>query len=105
MENPNLNYIEEISHGDEIFKQKIISLLKEELPREIEIYQQNFEKKDYAAAAKDVHKLKHKLAVLGITESQNLASQFEQNLKNNDKTLHLDFDAIIKKISKFVEKL
>lgn len=43
MEQPNLNYINELS-GDSIdFKEKIIGIIKKELPEEIAIYQ-NFMK-------------------------------------------------------------
>jgi HPt (histidine-containing phosphotransfer) domain-containing protein len=105
MEKPNLNYIDEISHGDEHFKNKIISLLKEELPQEIKAYQDNFKAENYEAAAGNVHKLKHKIAILGVPKAQIITSQFERNLKNNNPTLNLDFDTIIKNISKFVENL
>lgn len=105
MEKPNLNYIEEISNGNEVFKQKFFSLLKEELPKEIANYNNNFKAKNYSAAAADVHKLKHKIAILGIPKSQNIASQFEKNLLNNNESLYLDFDIIIKNIATFVDKL
>jgi len=105
MEEPNLDYIKEISHGDETFQQKIISLLKLELPNEIEIYTANFEAENYKEAAGNVHKLKHKIAILGIPKAHKIASEFENNLKNKDKSLSADFDTIIKKISKFVENL
>jgi HPt (histidine-containing phosphotransfer) domain-containing protein len=104
MEKPNLKYIDEISQGDEIFKKKIVSLLKKELPKEIDDYKKNFKKGNLKEAAANVHKLKHKIAILGIPNDQKIASQFEYNLKNNNITLSIDFDRIIKKISKFVEK-
>ena len=105
MEKPNLNYIDEISQGDKTFKEKIISLLKKELPQEISIYKKNLEIGNFKEAALNVHKLKHKIAILGIPKAQKITSQFESNLKNNDKTLYIDFDSILKKISNFVDKL
>ena len=45
MEQPNLDYVKKLSGGNEEFMGRIIDVLKSELPREIEEFQQNFEKK------------------------------------------------------------
>ena len=45
MEQPNLEYVKKLSGGNEEFMGRIIDVLKSELPREIEEFQQNFEKK------------------------------------------------------------
>lgn len=105
MEQPNFSYIEEISHGDEAFKQKIISLLKEELPLEIKEFKKNYTKQNYKEAAANVHKLKHKIGILGIPKDHELASAFEKDLKIGNISLYNDFDLILKKIVKFVLKL
>jgi len=42
MEKPNLNYIDEIYLGNELFKYKFFSLLKEVLPQKTKVYQDNF---------------------------------------------------------------
>lgn len=105
MEQPNFSYIEEISQGDEAFKQKIIILLKTELPSEIKEFEENYSKKNYKEAASNVHKLKHKISILGLTKDQELTSAFEKNLKIGETSLYHDFELILKKIVKFVSKL
>lgn len=105
MEQPNLNYIEEISPGDEAFKQKIITLLKTELPLEIKEFEKNFAEKSYILAASNVHKLKHKVGILGIPKAHELTSAFEQNLKGGSIELYDEFDQILKNITTFISKL
>ena len=105
MEEPNLNYIKEISGGDSSFEEKIIGLLKVELPSEIEEFERNFNNKNYELAASNVHKLKHKVGILGIPEAHKKTTLFEKQLKQGDTTLLEEFQEITKKITKFVSKL
>ena len=46
-EQPNLNYIKELSGGDKIFEEKFMSIVKTEFPIEKEEYLSCMEKKDY----------------------------------------------------------
>jgi hypothetical protein len=46
--------------------------------------------------AQSVHKLKHKISILGLEKSY-LAEEYESNLKNNSTNLHSDFESILKK--------
>ena len=45
-------------------------------------------------AAESVHKLKHKISILGLNKSYYIAEKFEDNLKDNSTELQSDFDAI-----------
>ncbi len=38
MDKPNMNYIEQLADGDKAFEHQFISILKEELPKEKEVY-------------------------------------------------------------------
>jgi HPt (histidine-containing phosphotransfer) domain-containing protein len=105
MEQPNLDYILQLSAGSEEFKQKIISIVKLELPQEIEVYNQYMQNNHYLRAAESVHKLKHKISVLGLEKSYYIAEQFEENLKNNQTNLQVNFEAILHSMQDFVNKL
>jgi len=105
MEQPNLNYINELSGDDEVFKQKMIAIVKTELPQEIESYQSLLKSQNFIAAAEMVHKLKHKISVLGLEKSYYLAQTFEENLKNNNIQLQNDFEFILERMSNFVTSL
>lgn len=105
MEKPNLNYINELAGNDEIFKKKMISIIKTELPQEIERYQSFFILEDFNQAAEMVHKLKHKISVLGLEKSYYIAEQYENNLKQSSADLKDEFEKIINSMQNFVDNL
>lgn len=106
MEQPNLNYIKELSEGDVIFETKLISILKKELPEEFEEYSQNFEEKNFKKTADSVHKLKHKISILGLVKGYEIASKFEQDLKmRGEITLHESFIKVIETMLGFIKSL
>lgn len=105
MEQPNTNYIDQLSGDDAAFKIKMISIIKKELPLEIIAYKEYLRQKDFKQTAQCVHKLKHKISVLGLEKSYYLAEQFEDNLKEGSLTLQSDFDTIIASMHNFVNSL
>lgn len=105
MEQPNLNYINELSGDDAEFKQKMISIVKAELPQEIESYRSLYETKNFKATAEMVHKLKHKISVLGLEKSYYIAEQFEDNLKQGSIVLQNEFEEILNSMQSFVDDL
>jgi hypothetical protein len=94
MEEANLNYIDELSGDDLDFYTNIIFFIKRELADEIEIYNMHKEKLNFVQMAQSVHKLKHKISILGLEKSCYLAEEYESNLKNNSTNLHSDFESI-----------
>ena len=105
MEQPNTNYIDQLSGDDAAFKIKMISIIKKELPLEIIAYKEYLRQKDFKQTAQCVYKLKHKISVLGLEKSYYLAEQFEDNLKEGSLTLQSDFDTIIASMHNFVNSL
>lgn len=81
MEKPNLKYIKELSEGDLDFERNLIAILKKELPEEYEVFLKNFEEKKFTETAENVHKLKHKISILGLVKGYEQAVIFENNLK------------------------
>jgi HPt (histidine-containing phosphotransfer) domain-containing protein len=98
METPNLNYIKELSGGDKEFEENILIVLKKEFPEECLLFNENFDKKDYNEAANNVHKLKHKISILGLKDGLELASRFEKDLKKSDFKLYKDYLNVLNKI-------
>jgi hypothetical protein len=103
IEKPNLNYIKELSEGDIIFEQKIINVLKKDYPIELESFKENFLKKQYIEASDNVHKLKHKISILGLEKSYKLASDFENEIKKGETRLYNSFIKILEVIRKFLD--
>lgn len=105
MEQPNSVYINQLSGDNEEFKAKIVGILKKELPEEVAFYENQVQTKNYKLAAESVHKLKHKVSILGLEKSYYIAEEYEENLKANSTNLQSDFEKILKMMQDFVAKL
>ncbi len=105
MEQPNLNYINQLSGDNAEFKAKIIAIIKKELPEEKALYDSQMNNNDFMNAAQSVHKLKHKTSILGLEVSYYIAGSYEDNLKKNSRELQNEFDAILNSMQQFVNNL
>lgn len=105
MEQPNLTYIDTLANGDEAFKTLLIQIVKDELPSEIEEYKANIKNKSFAVAAENVHKLKHKISILGLEKAYYLAIDFEEELKESMFSQQENFESILDQMSHFVNEL
>ena len=106
MEQPNLLYISTLSGGDEAFKTKLITIIKTEFPSEKTVYIKNIEAKNFKEASENVHKLKHKISILGLEKSYKIAADFENNLKdNNDDAGKEVFKDILQNITDYLATL
>lgn len=102
MEEPSLAYIKELSGGNEVFQARLIAVVKAELPEEIAEYEINMTDHAFDKAAQNVHKIKHKLGILSLKDSYELAIEHENQLKSgNDK--HKDqFEKILQSCTDFI---
>lgn len=105
MEKPNSEYINQLSGNNEVFKAKIIGILKKELPEEVTVYQNHIQTNNLKLAAGSVHKLKHKISILGLEKSYYIAEEFEKNLKEQSTNLQSEFEFILKIMQDFVDQL
>ncbi|MFK2821131.1 Hpt domain-containing protein [Flavobacteriaceae sp. LMIT009] len=105
MEQPNLSYIYGMSGGDETFEKKIIDIIKKELPQEKDVYYLNIQANNYKEAAKNVHKLKHKISILGLVSGYEVAVNFENNLEIGRRDGQEEFEAILVNMTNFLDNL
>lgn len=106
MEAPNLNYIKELAEGDKAFEAKLIAVLKKELPEELEEYMNNFRKKNFLKTAENVHKLKHKISILGLTKGYEEAALYENDLRDHQEPKrHDSFVKIVGSMMDFLSLL
>ncbi|MEN8703669.1 MAG: Hpt domain-containing protein [Polaribacter sp.] len=98
MEEPNLSFIKEVTGDDDQFQESILTILKKEFPEEKETYLKNISIFNFNAAADDVHKLKHKICLLALSKSCELAAQYEKDLKKGNTEFHQDFVKVLNKI-------
>ena len=105
MEEPNLSYIHSMSGGDKAFEQKLIDIIKGEFPDEKVEYYNNLKLNNYKLAADNVHKLKHKISILGLEKSYDTAVAFENNLLEESTELQDEFESILKTITNYLQQL
>ena len=105
MEEPNLNYINELAGDDNDFRAVLIGVIKNELPTEINEYEGNLAAHNFNAAADNVHKLKHKISVMGMEQSYYLAEKFENNLKERSTQLQAEFSQLLTAMQGFAASL
>lgn len=102
---PHLNYIRELSGGDEVLEKKFIALIKNEFPKEKEIYLENLGDKKYKDTMQMVQKLKPKLNFLGLQEGYRLALRYEEDLRYEDPKLQKEFLEILERIESYIDTL
>lgn len=104
-ETPNLNYINELARGDESVKNELLQVIKSEFPEEKQDYLDSLLTKDFRKIEENVHRLKHKISILGLEDSYTIANQFEHNLREHSFEKQKDFEKIITKISDYIDTL
>lgn len=105
MASPNLAYIRQLARNNKDFENKLIAVLKKELPEETGAYIRNMDGNNLSNAAESVHKIRHKIGMLGMETEYDFAHTYEEMLKVGDGTLHPEFMEIIEKMSKFLALL
>jgi hypothetical protein len=105
MEQPNLSYIHTLSGGDKAFEKKLIDIIQKEFPQEKKTYHESITIGNYKKTAEIVHKLKHKISILGLEESYEDAIAFENNLLDGNNKLQNKFESILTTITNYLYKL
>ncbi|WP_074407374.1 MULTISPECIES: Hpt domain-containing protein [Aquimarina] len=105
MEEPNLSEINKISNGDKAFEEKMLNVIRKEFPIEKEQYFSSLENKNLVKTAEYVHKLKHKVSIFGLEKSYEIATDYENNLKEESYDLKEDFEKILQMITEYISTL
>ena len=105
MEQPNLNQIELLAGNDVVFKTQLLQVIQKEFPAEKQFYEDCVLSKDNKKTAEIVHKLKHKISILGLEKGYEIAVHYENALRENQDSFKQDFEQVLLSISKFLEML
>lgn len=84
----NLDYLNEISEGDQDFIREMISLFIVNTPISLEEIRHSFEKNDFVKLKSEIHKLKSSFNLLGIEQVSQCIISIEKELErggNNEK--------------------
>lgn len=102
---PNLNYIQSLSAGDKSFEMKLLGIIKKEFKQEKNTYYNNMKNDNFKLCAENVHKIKHKISILGLEKSYEIAEQYENNLREENYELQNRFSDILNKVTNYLNKL
>lgn len=105
MAEPNLLYIKQLASGNQSFENRILEVLKRELPEEIKDFHEFINSGVLEQAADLVHKIKHKVSLLGMEKGYGLTASFEENLREGDQSLLEEFESILKKMTTFLDNI
>lgn len=94
-----------MSEGDKSFEVNLLKIIKKEFPNEKNTYIKNMSLRNYRQAADNVHKLKHKISILGLTKSYEIAIFHEDNLREGNANQHEKFEAILDNITKYLDHI
>lgn len=100
---PSLDYLHELAPHDEGFRNRLLNVLVTEFPGEFESYSNAVEKQEWKAAVTYLHKLKHKIGILGMPELHALAELHEVDLENGSLPLHKQVMAGLQIIDQFLK--
>ena len=101
-EQPNLSYIHQLSGGDPAFEEKLLDVVKRELPMEIDELKNNLQVDNFSEAAANVHKLKHKISILGLEKSYYIAERYEDELREGNNEMQAEFEDILQRMLVFI---
>ncbi|HKJ49296.1 MAG TPA: Hpt domain-containing protein [Christiangramia sp.] len=101
-EQPNLSYIHQLSGGDRAFEEKLLDVVKRELPVEIDELKNNLQADNFSEAAANVHKLKHKISILGLEKSYYIAERYEDELREGNNKMQAEFEDILQRMLVFI---
>jgi GTP-sensing pleiotropic transcriptional regulator CodY len=105
MDQPNLDYVNQLARGDELVKNELISIIKTEFPLEKKSYFESVEKKEFKIIEENVHRIKHKISILGLEKSYKIANEFEHNLRELNFSKKEEFEKILMVISSYLETI
>ncbi len=105
MEEPNIEYILKLSRNEDAIKQRFINILKFELPIEIDAYYMSLHLNKWSQTMSCIHKLKNKIAILGLENSYHLADEYEKSNPNSRKDLQIEFEKTLTLMQHFVNCL
>ena len=100
---PNMAYIHQLSGGDLKFEEKLLEVIRKELPKEKELFEKFIEEDNLTGAASLVHKIKHKIAILSMESSYRFAEEYEEQLRIGENKSQEKFIEILQRMFNFIK--
>lgn len=100
-----MNYLANLADGDEAFQKTFTGILKSEFTADVAAYECAISGHDYESARQAVHKLKHKIGLLGMVKSYSQAQGFEDQLRAGNDQLKDWFGALLIQLQGYLNTL
>ncbi|PIB28848.1 histidine kinase [Maribacter sp. 4G9] len=104
-EKPNLSYVDQLSGDDTEFKNSFISIIKQEFPKEKELYMDCVDRQLTKQTADIVHKIKHKFSILSMQDSYRLAVAYEMELLEGRTTSESEFKSVLNIMENYLKTI
>ena len=101
----DLAYLNDISGGNDVVRNKFLQVVKVEFPQEREAYFDLIKTKKNKEAAELVHKIKNKFGILGLNNGYQIAVNYEEGLKVEDYSLKTNFETVLAVVSNYIQKI
>ncbi|NNL15469.1 MAG: Hpt domain-containing protein [Flavobacteriaceae bacterium] len=101
---PNLIYITKLSNGQGSFENDLMEIIKRELPKEIASYESHLNNGNFSETAAFVHKINHKIKILGLVNGGKIAEKYRMNLLENSSILKSEFEAVLESMLLFIKR-
>lgn len=105
IEQPNLNFVDELAGDDVAFRGQFIDIIKTEFPIEQEEYFGHVANTRFKETAEIVHKLKHKFNILGMQDSYKLAVAYEMELLEGKEDSKSKFIKVLQTIDEYIKTI
>lgn len=99
---PNMSYVHQLSGGDRDLEKQLFEVVRKELPQEVAAFNREIQTKNFEKAAMDVHKIKHKVMLLGVAEYYYFAEAYEEELRVGINRHEDEFRRLINILQMFV---
>lgn len=99
----NWSHLNMICKDDDSCMEAFRKVLKDELPKEMELYTESLASKEYKEAAMLVHKIKHKFSLVNMESAYNFSVSYEEELLDNDNVNQQTFDLYVEQLVAFLK--
>jgi len=107
----NLDYLKEVSGGDEGFIKEMMTIFQSEIPKNLDIIKQRFAESDFQGLKDIIHKYKASLLTLGMASTVEKVKKIEEEcmgsknmdaIKNNLELLLTESENTLAEINKWM---
>lgn len=99
---PNLDYLDQLAAENSSVRESILRVMIHEFEQDLQEYKKAKISGDWSTTSNCVLRLKHKIGILGMDYSYQIANRYEKELQRNSDRFAIEFEAVLDEIQKFI---